>query len=152
MTFLRDPPSVADLHDPGLDQGVQALFEEARRRQRRRRMVAAAVTGIVLVLLLATLWVASSNDPVGGPRSGSRTGIPHNGGLFARPTGAVLLFANGLSLDLDRGTWVRRRLWASGQETNNGTSSGRADRLSSGGARCGQPQPQQGGHASSGPS
>ena len=108
MTFLRDPPSVADLHDPGLDQGVQALFEEARRRQRRRRMLAAAITGIVLVLLLATLWVASSNDPVSGPRSGSRTGIPHNGGLFARPTGAVLLFANGLSLDLDRGTWVRR--------------------------------------------
>jgi hypothetical protein len=108
MTFIKESRSVSDLDDPGLDESVRALFEEARRRQRRRRTVAVAVTGIIVVLLLATLLVASPNGPGTGPRSGSRTGVPHGAGVFARPTGAVLLFANGLSLDLDRGTIVRR--------------------------------------------
>ena len=110
MTVVKDPRSVPNLDDHGFDHGVQALFEEARRRRRRRRTGAAAVTGIILVLLLATLLVASPNGPVRGPRSGSRTGVPDSGGLFARPTGAVLLFANGLSLDLDRGTTDRRAI------------------------------------------
>jgi hypothetical protein len=147
MTFLKDRLSVVDLHDPELDQRLRALFEEARRRQRRRRAVVAAITGLIVIVLLATLLVKSSNGPV-SPRSSSRTRVPQGSGVFARPTGAVLLFANGLTLDLDRGTMDRRPIV--GQETSNGTSSGRVDRLSSGGVRYGQRQPQEGGRDSSG--
>jgi hypothetical protein len=106
MTFIKEPRSVPDLDDPGLAHSVRALFEEARRRQRRRRMVEAAV--VIAVLLSAVFVVASPNDPVNGPQSVSRTKVPQGGGAFPQRTGAVLLFADGRSLDLDRGTTDRQ--------------------------------------------
>jgi hypothetical protein len=89
-----------DIEDvDGAVEAARALIEEARRRHRRRLKVTGI--GILVLVLLAGLLVAVLHRDAAGPPS-RRGQPPTQAGLFSRPTGDVLVFADGLGLDLDR--------------------------------------------------
>ncbi|HXQ60474.1 MAG TPA: hypothetical protein VN799_10250 [Acidimicrobiales bacterium] len=77
----------------------RALIEEARRRH-RRRLTAIGIT-VVVALLLAALLVGVLRRQPSGPAGQGRTQLRPPAGLFSQPTGDVLVFADGLGLDLD---------------------------------------------------
>jgi hypothetical protein len=86
----------------------RALFEEARQRRRRRRRMAGAAVALVVALIAGLCVLVAS----GSARRGPTTSLlgPHRVGTFAHPTGVVLVFADGLSLDLDRRTALVRTI------------------------------------------
>ena len=87
----------------------RALFEEARQRRRQRRRMAGATIAIVVALVAGLcMLVASGSERGRGPNT-SPLG-PHRLGTFAHPTGVVLVFADGLSLDLDHRTVAVRAI------------------------------------------
>ena len=87
---------------------TQALFEEARRRRRHRRMTAGATIAVVVALVAGLLFLVSNSSRGGrGVASSTR---PNGVGTFTHPTGDVLVFADGLTLDLDHRTAVARAI------------------------------------------
>ncbi|HVC71352.1 MAG TPA: hypothetical protein VNC61_13940 [Acidimicrobiales bacterium] len=91
--FAPAPPSTADA-----GPATQALIKEARRRHRRR--LAAISVGLLVLALVAGLGVGVLSRHAGRTPS-PRAGTPSQTGVFSRPTDDVLLFADGLGLDLD---------------------------------------------------
>ncbi len=87
----------------------RALFEEARQRRRRRRLMAGATIALVVALVAGLCVLVASGSARGRGPTTSPLG-PHRFGTFAHPTGAVLVFADGLSLDLDHRTAVVRTI------------------------------------------
>jgi hypothetical protein len=100
MTIAPERPQVSSLD-------AQALFKEARQRRRQRRFFAGIV--VTTVVLVAGLMVlVSSPSPA---RRGIAPESAHSGiGTFTRPTGLALVFADGLTLDLDRRTVIARAI------------------------------------------
>ncbi|HEY7948661.1 MAG TPA: hypothetical protein VID75_13365 [Acidimicrobiales bacterium] len=94
---------------PELDP--RALIEEARRRH-RRRLTAIGITVLVLLLLTGLLVGVLRHQPGGPAGAGSPTQArPHaQAGLFPRPTGDVLVFADGLGLDIDQRSAARQAI------------------------------------------
>jgi len=86
----------------------EALFKEARRRRRRRRFVAGITIATAVVVVAALMVLVSTSSP-------SERGVApvpsHRGvGTFTSPTGVALVFADGLTLDLDRRTAIARAI------------------------------------------
>ena len=102
MTIAPTRPEVSSL-DP------EALFKQARQRQRRRRRFVGGVTIATTVALVAGLMVlVSSTSPT---ERGLATAPDHRGvGTFSHPTGVALVFADGLTLDLDHRTAIARAI------------------------------------------
>ena len=99
MTIAPPRPEVSALE-------IRALFEEARRRRRRRRVVV-GMTVVATFALVAGLVVGlSSGSPTGRGRSSAAHRSPV--GTFSHPTGVALVFADGLTLDLDQRTAITR--------------------------------------------
>ncbi len=103
------PSSLLEAPSAGTPLAAEALIEEARRRQRRRRVRVGLVLGLALVLLGSLLVVTGRGRTHAG--TGSVSGRSRPAGVFAHPTGVVLIFGNGLSLDLDHRRAARRPLY-----------------------------------------
>jgi hypothetical protein len=101
MTIAPARPEVSSL-DP------KALFKEARRRRRRRRFVAGITTATTVALVAGLIVLVSSTSPT---ERGLATAPDHRGvGTFTHPTGVALVFADGLTLDLDHRTAIARAI------------------------------------------
>ena len=87
---------------------IQALFEEARRRRRHRRMTAGATVAVIVALVAGLLFLVSNSSRGGRGLASSKR--PNRVGTFTHPTGDVLVFADGLTLDLDDRTAVARAI------------------------------------------
>jgi hypothetical protein len=96
MVFTGTPPAVSDAE---LD--ARALIEEARRRH-RRRLTAIGITVLLLALLVGLLVGVLRRHTAGTATGPGQTHGLTQAGLFSRPTGDVLVFADGLGLDIDR--------------------------------------------------
>jgi sugar lactone lactonase YvrE len=101
MTIAPPRPELSDLK-------IRALFEEARRRRQRRRMMAGATIAATLGLVVGLL--VSVSPPTRGDRGFALSPQPNRVGTFAHPTGVVLVFADGLTLDLDHRLAVARAI------------------------------------------
>jgi hypothetical protein len=91
-----------------LELEVQALFEEARRRRRRRRVAAGFAVAVTLALVAGFLMILAQPS-----RTGRGIAVPLRQtrvGTFTNPTGVVLVFADGLILDLDHRTVIARAM------------------------------------------
>ena len=102
MTITRVRP------DPIPELEVQALFEEARRRRRRRRVAAAFAVAVTMALVAGLLTILAQPSRTG--RGNAVPLRPTRIGTFAHPTGVVLVFADGLTLDLDHRTVIARAM------------------------------------------
>jgi hypothetical protein len=87
---------------------AEALFKEAHLRRRRRRFVAGITVAMTVALVAGLMMLISSSSPMG---RGIAPASAHRGiGTFTRPTGVALVFADGLTLDLDRRTAIARAI------------------------------------------
>jgi hypothetical protein len=101
MTIAPPRPEVSALE-------IRALFEEARRRRRRRRVVVGMTLVVTFALVVGLVVVLSSGSPTGRGRSSAAHRSPV--GTFSHPTGVALVFADGLTLDLDQRTAITRTI------------------------------------------
>ena len=86
----------------------EALFKEARRRRRRRRFIAGITFALAVVLVAGLMVLVSSSAP---SERGVAPAPSHRGvGTFTHPTGVALVFADGLTLDLDHRTVIARAI------------------------------------------
>lgn len=99
-------PPLSDLED--ITTALHALFEEARQRRRRRRRMAGAAIALVVALIAGLCVLVASGSESRGSTT-SAIGL-HRAGTLGNPTGVVLVFADGLSLDLDHRTAVVRAI------------------------------------------
>jgi hypothetical protein len=87
---------------------AEALFKEARQRRRHRRFIAGITITMTVVLVAGLMVLVSSSSPA---RRGITSASAHRGiGTFTRPTGVALVFADGLTLDLDHRTAIARAI------------------------------------------
>jgi hypothetical protein len=101
MTIAPPRPQVSALE-------IRALFEEAHRRRRLRRIVA----GITLVAAMALVITLLALDPSSSRGRGSTASSsrPQGQGTFSPRTGDVLVFADGLTVDLDHRRVIDRAI------------------------------------------
>lgn len=100
MTITPTRPELSTLD-------FEALFREARRR-RRRRFVAGIALATTVALIAGLTVLVSSRSPT---ERGLAATPGHRGiGTFTHPTGEALVFADGLTLDLDHRTVIARAI------------------------------------------
>lgn len=106
---------MSDVADPSLELPMLAQPPaplERSGRGRSRRLVLAFAGVAVLLAVAGGLLVRSSKDKTPFPIGSSTIDQRRPDGLFASPTGVVLLFADGIdgvtAVDLDRGVVGRR--------------------------------------------
>jgi hypothetical protein len=102
MTIAPSRPEISALE-------IRALFEEARRRRRRRRVVAVITVVAAFALVVGLVVVVVSSGSLTG-RGTSRSAHRIPVGTFSRPTGVALVFADGLTLDLDHRSAIARTI------------------------------------------
>jgi hypothetical protein len=101
MTIAPPRPEISSLE-------IRALFAEARQRRRRRRVVAGITVVAAFALVVGLLVMLSSRSPTGRGLSGSAHRTPV--GTFSHPTGVALVFADGLTLDMDHRSAIARTI------------------------------------------
>jgi hypothetical protein len=106
IVITRTPTShpVGPLPDSGGTVAIETddarlLIEEARQRHRRRLTLVGIIAVVAVVALGLLVGVVARRG--GGAGTGT-SGAPAGAGVFSEPTGDVLVFADGLSLDLDQ--------------------------------------------------
>jgi hypothetical protein len=105
---------------------VQRRSRQLRFRRRFRRALAGGIVVAVSVGVVVTVTNLVTNGRSGRLRAPTR----HENGVFASPTGSVLVFEDGSSglvlVDLDRRIAVRRQVPSLGQPPNQVLSAGKA--------------------------